>query len=47
MRVYGSFECCERSFLPARFKTVMAILRALDINAKWFIEHGKEWSYER
>jgi len=34
---YGKFECCKRSVLTARFRTVMDILRALDINAKWFI----------
>ena len=34
---YGKFECCKRSVLTARFRTVMNILRALDINAKWFI----------
>jgi len=35
-RLYGRFECCERYFLTARFKTVMRVLDALDINAKEF-----------
>ena len=35
-RLYGRFECCERSFITARFKTVMGVLDALDINAREF-----------
>ena len=37
LRVYVRFECCERSLLTAGFLNVIAILRALEINEKWFI----------
>ena len=34
--LYGRFECCSRSFLTARFKTVTGVLDALGINATEF-----------
>ena len=34
---YGRFELGERSLITARYNTTSAILRALDINMKWFI----------
>ena len=37
LRHYQHFENCERSLLTASFSTTMAILDALEINAKAFI----------
>ena len=38
LRLYSCFENCERCFITAQFKTVMAVLDALGIDAKTFAE---------